>query len=50
MMLSEFDISFILQKAIKGKAIANFLANCLVDECMSFGLDFSDDHILYIEV
>lgn len=36
MMLSEFDISFIPPKPIKGQAIANFLANDLVDEPFIF--------------
>lgn len=50
MMLSEFDITFIPHKAIKGQAIANFLANGPVGETLSTSLDFSDEQILYIEV
>lgn len=50
MMLSKFDISFIPQKAIKGQAIADFLANGPIDETLSTNLDFLDKQILYIEV
>lgn len=50
MMLSEFDITFIPQKAIKGQAIVDILANGPVGETLSTSLDFPDEQILYIEV
>lgn len=50
MMLLEFEITFIPQKAIKGQAIADFLANGLVGETLPTSLDFLDEQILYIEV
>lgn len=50
MMLSEFNISFIPLKAIKGKAIKYFLANCLVKEPLSSSHDFPDEQVLYIKI
>lgn len=46
MMLSEFNITYASQKAIKGQAIADFLA----DEPSSFKFDFPYEHILCVEV
>lgn len=46
MMLSEFDIIYVSQKAIKGQAIADFLA----DAPSSLKFDFSYEHRLCVEV
>lgn len=50
MMLSKFDITYISQKAIKGQAIADFLADGPIDEPSSLSFDFPDEHILCVEV
>lgn len=50
MMLSEFDITYVFQKAIKGQAIADFLVDGPIDEHSSLKFDFPEEHILCIEV
>lgn len=50
MMLSEFDITYVSYKAIKGQAIADFLANWPADEPSSLKFDFPNEHILCIKV
>lgn len=50
MMLSEFDITYVSQKAIKGQAIADFLADGPINESSSLRFDFPDELILCVEV
>lgn len=50
MMLSEFDIIYVSQKAIKGQAIADFLADGPADELSSLKFNFLDEYILCVEV
>lgn len=50
MMLSEFNNTYVLHKAIKGKAIADFLADGPVDEPSSLEFDFLNEHILCVKV
>lgn len=50
MMLLEFNITYVSQKAIKGQVIADFPADGLVDESSFFKFDFLDEHILCVKV
>lgn len=50
MMMFEFDFSYVSQKAIKGQAIVDFLADGPVDKLSSLSFDFPDEHILWVEV
>ena len=49
-LLSEFDISYITQKAIKGQAVADFLANNPILEEIEKEAEFPDSEIMNIEV
>ena len=48
MLLSEFDILYVSQKAIKGSAIANFLAKRANEEYKSMSFDFSDEDLMAV--
>lgn len=50
MMLSEFDITSVSQKAIKEQAIDDFLIDGPIEEPSSLSFDFPDEHILCVEV
>lgn len=50
MMISEFNITYVSQKAIKGQVITNFLVDGPADEPSSLRFDFPDEHILCVEV
>lgn len=50
MMLSKLNITYVLQKAIKGQAIADFLADGLTDESSSLKFDFPNKYILCVKV
>ena len=49
-MLSEFDIDYVAKKVVKGRVVANFLAqNPLTDE-EEWELEFPDEYLGAIEV
>ena len=49
-LLTEFDIDYMAKKVVKGRAIADFLAqNPLADE-EEWELEFSDEYLGAIEV
>ena len=50
LLLLEFDIKYVTQKSIKGKAIANHLAHCSLEEAEEIQGDFPDEDIMEIEV
>ncbi|XP_023920604.1 uncharacterized protein LOC112032100 [Quercus suber] len=49
-LLSEFDIKYLTQKFVKGRAIANHLAQCSPKEAEEIQGDFLDEDIMGIEV
>jgi len=46
MLLSEFDISYVTQKAIKGSALAKFLAHQPVNDYQPMQPEFPDEYIM----
>ena len=50
LLLSEFDIKYVTQKFVKGRAIADHLAHCSPEEAEEIQGDFSDEDIMEIEV
>lgn len=48
-MLLEYDIVIVSQKAIKGSAIAEFLADRPADDYEPMKLDFPDEDIMAVE-
>ena len=50
LLLSEFDIKYVTQKSVKGRAIANHLAHCSPEEAEEIQGDFPDEDIMGIEV
>ncbi|KAG9453448.1 hypothetical protein H6P81_006352 [Aristolochia fimbriata] len=50
LLLSEFEINFVPQRAIKGQALANFLANHLVLPEWELIEEFPDEEIFLVEV
>ena len=50
LLLLEFDIKYVTQKSMKGKAIANHLAHCSLEEAEEIQGDFLDEDIMEIEV
>ena len=49
-MLQQYDFAYVLQKAVKGQALANFLADHPVLSDWEFSDDFPDEDVFYIEV
>ena len=47
-LLSEFDILYVSQKAIKGSVIANFLAERANEEYKPMSFDFSDKDLMAV--
>ncbi|XP_027186083.1 uncharacterized protein [Cicer arietinum] len=47
-MLSEYDITYVIQKAIKGSALVDYLANQLVDDYKSMQCEFSNEGIMVL--
>ena len=47
-LLSEFDILYVSQKAIKGSAIADFLADRANEEYEPMSFDFSDEDLIAV--
>ena len=50
LLLSEFDIKYVTQKSVKGRAIADHLVHCSPKEAEEIQGDFPDEDIMGIEV
>ena len=50
LVLSEFDIKYVTQKSIKGRASVDHLAHCSPKEAEEIQRDFLDEDIMGIEV
>ena len=50
LLLSEFDIKYMTQNSVKGRAIADHLAHCSLKEAEEIQGDFSDEDIMGIEI
>ena len=50
LLLLEFDIEYVTQKSMKGRAIADHLAHCSPDEAKEIQGDFPDEDIMGIKV
>ena len=50
LLLSDFDIKYMAQKSVKGRAIADHLAQCLSEEAAEIQGDFPDEDIMGIEL
>ncbi|XP_050895733.1 uncharacterized protein LOC127102407 [Lathyrus oleraceus] len=50
MLLSEYDIEYHTQKAIKGSILANHLAHQPIDDYQSIQFDFLDEVVMYLKV
>ncbi|XP_050909501.1 uncharacterized protein LOC127123315 [Lathyrus oleraceus] len=48
MLLSEYDIQYVTQKAIKGSVLPEYLAHQPVEDYQSMRLDFPDEDVMYI--
>ena len=48
--MSEFDIKYVTQKFVKGRAIADHLAHCSPEEAEEIQGDFLDEDIMEIEL
>lgn len=49
MILTEYDIQYTTQKAIKGSVIADYLAHQPVEDYMPMKFDFPDEDVLVVE-
>ncbi|KAA3486545.1 reverse transcriptase [Gossypium australe] len=49
-LLSEFDIVYVNQKTVKGRAIADFLASRALEDYEPFNFDFSNEDLMYVAV
>ena len=49
MLLSEYDIQYVTQKAIKGSVLADYLAHQPIEDYQSMQLEFLDEEILVLE-
>ena len=49
-LLQQYDLAYVPQKAIKGQALADFLADHPVLSDWEFSNDFLDEDVFYIEV
>ena len=49
-LLQQYDLAYVLQKAVKGQALADFLADHPVPSNWEFSDDFPDEDVFYIEV
>ena len=47
-LLSKFDIHYVSQKAIKGSAITDFLAECANEEYELMSFDFLDEDLMTV--
>ena len=49
-LLTEFDIDYVAKKVVKGRAVADFLAQNPLNEEEEFELEFPDEHLRAIEI
>ena len=49
MLLSEYDIEYHSQKAIKGSILADHLAHQPIEDCQSIKFDFPDEDVMYLK-
>ena len=49
-MLQQYDLAYVLQKAVKGQALADILADYPIPSDWEFSDDFSYEDVFYIEV
>ncbi|MBY3556084.1 ribonuclease HI family protein, partial [Modestobacter lapidis] len=49
LLLSKFDIQYVLQKSVKGRAIAEHLAECSTSQVDNINYQFPDEEILVVE-
>ena len=49
LIMMEYNIVYVPQKAIKGQAIADFLAAYPIPDGSPLNYDFPDDHIMFTE-
>ena len=49
-LLTEFDIDYVARKVVKGRAVADFLAQNPVDDEQEWELEFFDEHLGLIEI
>ena len=49
-LLTEFDIDYVARKVVKGRAVADFLAQNLMDDEQEWELEFPDEHLGLIEI
>ncbi|XP_075663074.1 uncharacterized protein LOC142632582 [Castanea sativa] len=50
LLLLEFDIKYVTQNSVKGRAIADHLVHCLLEEAKDIQGDFLDEDIMEIEL
>ena len=50
MLLSEYDIEYHIQKAIKSSVLADYLAHQPVDDYQSVKYDFPDEDVMFLKV
>ena len=48
MILTEYDIQYITQKAIKGSVLVDHLEHQAVDDYQSMNFEFSDENIMLV--
>ena len=46
----EFDIDYVARKVVRGRAVADFLAQNPVDDGQEWELEFPDEHLGLIEI
>ena len=49
-LLTEFDINYMAKKVVKGRAVADFLAQNPLNEEEEFELEFPDEYLGPIEI
>lgn len=49
MLLDEYDIIYMMRKAVKGSVIANHLVDNAIDDCKLVNFDLSNDYIIVIK-
>ena len=50
MLLSEYDIEYRAQKAIKGSILADHLAHQPINDYQSLKFDFPDEDVMYLKM
>ena len=49
-LLQQYDLAYVLQKAVKGQALADFLTDHPAPSNWEFSDDFPDEDVFYIKV